>query len=46
MEKQDCFKWILGCMEMGQNLTKIMNLFFKDQGTSLNRGTRAVLGIN
>lgn len=30
---------------MGQNLTKIINLFFKDQGTSLNRGIGAVLGI-
>ena len=30
---------------MGQNLTKIMNLFFRDQGISLDHGVRAVLGF-
>lgn len=28
---------------MGQNLTKIINLFFWDQGTSFNRGVGVVL---
>lgn len=39
------FKWILDCKEMRQNLTKIINLFFGAQGTSLNRGVGAVLGF-